>query len=56
MTDNELWKCLILGGFKWYRKRKGGTWCLVNGVGKPIWLNREPYSKYVEITYEIERY
>jgi hypothetical protein len=57
LTNSEISKCLLFGRFKWYRKRRGGTWVLVEGFPY-YWINREPM--YIEIAlnqiYKIERY
>lgn len=57
LTDREIILCIIFGRFKWYRKRKGGTWTLVKGF--PLyWTNREPYQfeLLMNEVYKIERY
>lgn len=57
LTDNEIWKCIVFGKFKWYRKRKGGTWSFVEGVS-PYWINREPLPLEISLNqvYKVERY
>lgn len=51
LTNREIWLCLIIGRFKWYRKYKGGTWSYVTG---DYWINRKPYS--FETVYKTEDY
>jgi hypothetical protein len=42
MTKKEISRCILFGGFKFYRKYKGGHWSKV--IGFPYyWINRKPY-------------
>lgn len=50
---------LILSDFKWYRKKKGGTWYLItfpdpNAV--IVWVQIPPYDYYNVIMLNVERY
>lgn len=57
LTDSEIRKCLLFGRFKWYRKRKGGTWSLVEGHPY-YWINREPLPIEIDLNqvYKVEKY
>jgi hypothetical protein len=57
LTNKEIWMGIWFGNFKWYRKRKGGTWSLVEGYPH-YWVNREPFWIEEELNhvYKIERY
>lgn len=57
MTNKEITKCILLGRFKWYRKRKGGTWTLVKAFPY-YWINREPFDFEFKLgeVFKVERY
>lgn len=58
LTDSEIIKCIIFGKYRWYRKRKGGTWTFVGGCYPAYWINREPMESEISRNevYRIERY
>jgi hypothetical protein len=57
LTDRQIWMGLLFGKFKWYRKRKGGTWSLVEGFPY-YWVNREPFDIEIKANqvFKVERY
>jgi hypothetical protein len=53
MNTKEIKKCILFGGFKLYRKYRGGYWSKV--VGFPhYWINRKPFWFEKELGHVLE--